>query len=131
MHARMVAEARGGASGLHARRVDALSLRGVFSFLASGAVLSLGTNALFNLCPATPPGSSDAGAAADGAAAGGGGAATDVCTSYWPAGSAHPKLLRTSSPPTSRFKVQAVERQLAPKPKARPSVGRAGGGHRG
>ena len=82
-------------------RTDALSLRGVFSFLPSGAVMALGTNALLNLC--TP-------LAADGAAAGGGatdGGESDVCTSYVAAGSAHPKLLRTSTPRSSRFVVTA------------------------
>ena len=83
-------------------RTDALSLHGVFSFLSSGAVMALGTNALLNLCAPLP--------GADGGAAGGGatdGGDSDVCTSFVAPGSAHPKLLRTSTPKSSRFVVKS------------------------
>ena len=91
-------------------RTDALSLRGVFSFLPSGAIVSLATNALLNLCV-------EPGASADGKpwpldAA--------ICTSYTEEGSAHPKLLRTSANTkgkTAAFRVQRRERQAAPAPR--------------
>lgn len=91
-------------------RTDALSLRGVFSFLPSGAVMALGTNALFNLCEdldAPPDAHTDARA---------------VCTGYVEEGVAHPRLLRTSSVKTSRFKVEDIARQAAAKPKTAQSV---------
>ena len=100
-------------------RTDALSLKGVFSFLPSGAILSLATNALFNLC--APLQSSDPESASS---------ATDtrpqVCTSYDESGSAHPKLLRVSTPKTSRFKVEAQLREPRAKPSLKPSTSRGG-----
>lgn len=110
-------------------RTDALSLRSVFSFLPSGAILALGTNALFNTCAPSTVAESAASAPPPTEVAA---TASDVCTSYVQQGSAHPRLLRTSSSKTSRFVVQAVERQRAPRPQTQPSIrGRGRGKGRG
>ena len=109
-------------------RTDALSLRGVFSFLPSGGIMSLSTNALLNLCeepsalaeraeglipttPATPAAAAEQ-------------ATRAVCTSFAEAGSAHPKLLRSLSDAKglAAFQVERLERQAAPKPKRAPSI---------
>ena len=98
-------------------RTDALSLRGVFSFLSSGAIMALGTNALLNLCADAAPdneGAVPATAASEGH--------RGVCTSYVVPDVAHPRLLRTSSPKTSRFHVAAHVRQAAAKPVTASSV---------
>ena len=82
-------------------RTDGLSLRSVFSFLPSGALMSLATNALLNLCG--PVANEPAGPDADGA----------VCTGFGEEGSAHYKLLRAPIA-SSIFKVARRERQATP-----------------
>ena len=106
-------------------RTDALSLRGVFSFLPGGQIMSLSTNALLNLCPEPPlPGAVSKPASAE----------NSVCTAFVDADSAHPKLLRSSSDVVGRrasFKVERRERQPAPKPKPAASVRPRRAGHNG
>ena len=95
-------------------RTDALSLRSVFSFLPSGAIMALGTNSLFNLCEDTPIDGEAAPAASSALLPTAG-----VCTSFRDVTkSAHPRLLRTSSPATAKFVVANHEAVRAPKPKA-------------
>ena len=100
-------------------RTDALSMRGVFSFLPSGAVLSLATNALFNLCPIVSP---DPTATPESlsATANGADAPVEVCTGFLEASSAHLRLLRSLEETQLRqyatYTVQRHAREVAPRP---------------
>ena len=102
-------------------RTDALSMKGVFSFLRSGAIMSLATNALLSLCPAPTVGDSPVESVRQ---------TMEACTTFPdPASSIHPKLLR--SPKDARgmatFTVERLEQQGMPKPKASPIIKGVGG----
>jgi hypothetical protein len=115
-------------------RTDALSLRGVFSFLRDGAVMAFSTNALFSLCDEASLGAGttalDHVAAQDAASAGAGGGPTAVCTGFIEPGSGHLKLLRKAKDAAdghAAFKVRRHMRQKTQTPVggAAPAVSRA------
>lgn len=100
-------------------RTDALSLKGVLSFLPSGAIMSLSTNALLSICEETVFGE-----------AAGGSTTMEACTSFRDARVRHPKLLRSEKDAhgMAKFKVEFIEQQGLPKPGASPVIKGGRGG---